>query len=224
VGPRPREEKILDLTSTRTPTPRLYSPWPVTIPTALSRLLTLNRGVGVRVLVRSRIFSSRDLGPTWLPIQRVLLLLLLVIVVVVVVVVVVINKWTVLTVTCKQWRLLNTCFGIDNLLWQVRRAATVRTKSGLAHHQGWSCNFQTTCSLGAQRHSTTIMQTLILTYCSLHNDKLIRIAAFKVNEVTESDMNLVRSLHFNISERRPPVPTRAEKVKARLGSVWHTQI
>jgi hypothetical protein len=32
------EEKIHDRTGTRTPTPRSFSPWPVAIPTALSRL------------------------------------------------------------------------------------------------------------------------------------------------------------------------------------------
>jgi hypothetical protein len=32
-------EKILDPTGTRTPTPRSSSPWPVAMPTALSRFL-----------------------------------------------------------------------------------------------------------------------------------------------------------------------------------------
>jgi hypothetical protein len=36
---RPGEDKIVDPTGTRTPTPRSSSPWPVAIPTELSRLL-----------------------------------------------------------------------------------------------------------------------------------------------------------------------------------------
>jgi hypothetical protein len=56
-GPQSRfgrrgEEKILDPTGTRNPTPRSSSPWPVAIPTALSSLF-----IRIIISVESKIYA-----------------------------------------------------------------------------------------------------------------------------------------------------------------------